>query len=85
MAEAVKLALAPHLGAEAHARVEQACRAAAGQRRHLRAVLAADPQVASLLPPAELERLFDPARYLGASAEFVARALARHAALRRKR
>ncbi len=85
LAEAVKLALVPRLGATAHARVEQACRAALGQRRHLREVLADDPLVMTALPPGALERLFDPARYLGVSAEFVARALESHATRRRTR
>jgi 3-carboxy-cis,cis-muconate cycloisomerase len=78
-AEAVKIALAPHLGApQAHALVEQACRAATAGRRHLRDVLGADAQVRGILPGAALERLFDPARALGAGAELIDAALAAH-------
>jgi 3-carboxy-cis,cis-muconate cycloisomerase len=77
LAEAVKMALVPHLGApQAHALVEQACRSAAEQRRHLREILGADARVTAALPGETLERLFDPAQYLGASAELVAGALA---------
>jgi 3-carboxy-cis,cis-muconate cycloisomerase len=78
-AEAVKIALAPHLGApQAHALVEQACRTATAGRRHLRDVLGADAQVRGILPGAALERLFDPARALGAGAELIDAALAAH-------
>ena len=79
LAEAVKMALAPHLGApQAHTLVEQACRDAVAQRRHLREVLASDTQVSGVLPGDALERLFDPAQYVGASAEMVEAALAAH-------
>jgi 3-carboxy-cis,cis-muconate cycloisomerase len=79
LAEAAKMALAPHLGgAEAATLVEQACTVAAEQRKHLRAVLGTDPRVGAALSPSDLERLFDPARYLGVSDAFVARALAAH-------
>lgn len=79
MAEAVTLALGAKIGRmHAHQLVEQACRAAVAEGRHLREVLAQDPQVGAALPPAELERLFDPAAYLGVAAGLVERVLQTH-------
>ena len=79
MAEAVKMGLAPRLGAtRAHALVERACRDAAETGCHLREVLAADPEVGNILKSEELERLLDPAAYLGAGAELIERVLATH-------
>ncbi len=76
MAEAVTLALGARLGRlQAHHLVEQACRTAVVSGRHLRAVLAEDAQVGAELPAAELERLFDPAAYLGVATGFVERVL----------
>ena len=76
MAEAVMMALGRALGHEpAHALVLAATRRASAERRDLAAVLAEVPEVARQLSPAELERLLDPAAYLGlaaASAEAVA-------------
>ncbi len=83
MAEALSMALAQKLGKEqAHRLVETLSRRAVQDRRHLRAVAAADPAVAAHLKPAELARLFDPARYTGLAADFVDRAI-RRAAIRR--
>jgi 3-carboxy-cis,cis-muconate cycloisomerase len=83
MAEAATLALGPHIGRlPAHKLVEQACEIAVSQRRDLRSVLsdslAADPQLTSLLPTEELDRLFDPANYLGEAGRFVDRVLQTH-------
>lgn len=79
MAEAVKMGLAPHLGGQrAYALVEQASRSAAEQQRPLLEVLAAEPEVQAALAPAALAALFDPAGYLGATADFIDRALAEH-------
>lgn len=76
-AEAVAMALAPHLGrAQAHALVERACRQGLEQGRHLRETLAEDPQVQALLSAAELDRLFDPAQATGPAERLVARVLA---------
>ena len=77
MAEAVGLALARHIGrAAAHEAVESASQRAIEQGSHLREVLAADPQVGRHLSAADLERLFDPAGYLGSSEALVRRVLA---------
>ena len=78
-AEAVQMALAPSIGRDAaHALVASACRRAVAQDAHLRDILAAEPKVTEVLDRAEIERLFDPAGYLGMSGAYVERALARH-------
>src|SRR5487761_2419910 len=80
-AEAVQMALAPTLGRDhAHALVADACRRAAKERAHLREVLRAVPEVASALDATALDRLFDPAGYLGESSRYIERALAAHPA-----
>ena len=60
----------------AHALVEEASRRAVGQQISLRDVLAKDAKVSKLLSPADLDRLLDPANYLGMSEQFVERVLA---------
>jgi len=76
MAEAVTLALGASLGRQqAHARVQQACEQALAEGSHLREVLAADAALAAALPPAQLEKLFQPEAYLGAANDFVERVL----------
>lgn len=83
LAEAVMMALGEHIGRlEAHHLVEAACRRALAERRPLRAVLGAMPAVTGRLAPAELDRLLDPAAYLGATGVFIERVLAAHAVLR---
>jgi 3-carboxy-cis,cis-muconate cycloisomerase len=80
-AEAVQMALAPKLGrAAAHTLTASACRRAAAQGVNLRDILEREPEVARLLDAQALDRLFDPARYLGESDAFIERALAGHAA-----
>jgi 3-carboxy-cis,cis-muconate cycloisomerase len=77
LAEAVSAALAPKLGREAaHELIEAACRRAVEQSKPLRDVLAKDPKVCKLLSVADLDRLFDPTRYLGVAEKFVDRVLA---------
>lgn len=77
MAESVSTALAPELGrAEAHRLVAAACRRAAEGGRPLREVLAEEKTVSRLLPGAALDRLLDPAGYLGVAGELVDRVLA---------
>ncbi len=77
LAEAVTMALGARIGRlPAHRLVEQACRRAVGEGRHLRDVLAEDARVREHLAGAELDRLFDPTAYLGAAEQLVARALA---------
>jgi len=77
MAEAVSGALAPHLGrARANQLIEQACRRATDQGRHLRDVLTDEPTIAGAIDRPTIERLFDPAAYLGSTDQFIDRALA---------
>ena len=69
MAEAAMMALARTLGHEpAHELVLVAARRAAAEQRPLGSVRGEDARVATLLPPAELERLLEPASYLGLAA-----------------
>ena len=76
-AEAVSAALAPKLGREAaHGLIEDACRRAVEQNKPLRDVLAKDAKVGKLLSATDLDRLFDPANYLGVAEQFVERVLA---------
>ncbi|TKD35023.1 3-carboxy-cis,cis-muconate cycloisomerase [Azotobacter chroococcum] len=81
LAEAVSIALAQRLGRErAHHLVEQCCRQAVAEGRHLRAVLGGNAEVSSELSTAELDRLLDPSHYLGLAQRWVARAVAEHRA-----
>jgi 3-carboxy-cis,cis-muconate cycloisomerase len=76
-AEAAETALAARLGrAESRRLVQAACRRVQAQGLHLREALAADPEVARLLPPAELAGLFDASRQLGVADRLIDRALA---------
>lgn len=82
-AEAVQMVLAEKMGrSAAHELLEAACRSAQGQKRHLRDMLGDDPKVKQHLEKKDLERLFDPAGYLGVSGELIDRALQAHFALR---
>ena len=77
LAEAVSAALAPKLGREAaHELIEGACRRAVEQKISLRDVLVKEPKVRKLLSAVELDRLLDPANYLGVAEQFVDRVLA---------
>ncbi|BCG24791.1 3-carboxy-cis,cis-muconate cycloisomerase [Pseudomonas tohonis] len=79
LAEAVSIALAQRIGRDAaHHRVEQCCRQAVKEGAHLRATLGADPEVAAHLSADELDRLLDPAHYLGQARRWVDRAVAEH-------
>jgi 3-carboxy-cis,cis-muconate cycloisomerase len=81
MAEAVQMALATHIGRDkAHKLVAGLCRQAAAEKLALKAVLVRDATVASTFDAAVLDALLDPVNYLGSSAVFVERVLARHAA-----
>lgn len=83
LAEAVSIALAQRIGRDAaHHLIEQCCRRAVGQGAHLRQMLGAEPQVAAQLSAEELDRLLDPAHYLGQSQRWVQRAVAEHHALK---
>ncbi|MBO2925889.1 3-carboxy-cis,cis-muconate cycloisomerase [Metapseudomonas otitidis] len=79
LAEAVSIALAQRIGRDAaHHRVEQCCRQAVKEGAHLRAVLGACAEVTAELSAAELDRLLDPAHYLGQARRWVERALAEY-------
>lgn len=74
VAEAVMMGLAPHLGRnEAHDVVYDACRAVAENGGSLADALGKVPGVAKHLDRAALEKLTDPANYLGAAQEMVDR------------
>jgi 3-carboxy-cis,cis-muconate cycloisomerase len=82
LAEAVSIVLAQRLGREtAHHLLQQCCKRAVAEQRHLRAVLADEPQVTAELSALELDRLLDPAHYLGLAQAWVSRAVAEHFAL----
>jgi 3-carboxy-cis,cis-muconate cycloisomerase len=73
MAERVTFALAPALGkSKAKSFMEAACKRAVAEKRHLREALRDAPEAAGL----DLDALFDPATYLGASDVFIDRILA---------
>jgi 3-carboxy-cis,cis-muconate cycloisomerase len=78
-AEAVAMALSPHLGKRAaHQLLEKASHQAIAEKKHLRDILAADPEINSRLSAPELNQLFDPANYTGMSSQFIDRVLAAH-------
>lgn len=80
VAEAVMMGLAPHIGRqEAHDLVYDACRVVNEKGGRLADVLNAMPGVSSRLDPALVERLTDPANYLGLAPQMVDRVLERSA------
>ena len=77
VAEAVMMGLAPHLGRnEAHDVVYAACRIVNEQGGRLADVLAGMKEVSSRLDRRAIERLTDPANYLGMAPQMVDRVLA---------
>ena len=82
LAEAVSIVLAQRVGRDtAHHLLEQCCKRAVSEQRHLRAVLGDEPQVTAQLSSAELDNLLNPAHYLGQAQVWVERAVAEHNAL----
>ena len=76
VAEAVMMGLAPQLGrAEAHHVVKHACDVVLTENIDLAEALAREPAVASRLNRAQIERLTDPANYLGSADAFIDRVL----------
>src|SRR5919197_2215583 len=76
-ASSVASALAQHLGRSAsHELVADAHRRAVQQGRTLRDVLGQEPAVREALPPAELDRLFEPSEATGVTDALIDRALA---------
>ncbi|MBI6666541.1 3-carboxy-cis,cis-muconate cycloisomerase [Pseudomonas syringae] len=84
LAEAVSIALAQRIGRDAaHHLVEQCCRRAVEQGDHLRQVLGETPQISEQFSSDELDRLLDPAHYLGQARHWVERAVAEHTRISR--
>ena len=82
LAEAVSIVLAQRLGRDtAHHLLEQCCKRAVAEQRHLRAVLADEPLITAELSATDLDRLLDPAHYLGQAKTWVSRAVTEHFAL----
>jgi len=82
LAEAVSIALAQRIGRDAaHHLVEQCCKRAVADGRHLRGVLGETTEVRQQLNDAELDRLLDPSFYLGQARRWVERAVAEHQSL----
>ena len=81
LAEAVSIALAQRIGRDAaHHLIEQCCRRAVEQGKHLREVLGDAPEVTAQLSAQALDNLLNPAQYLGQSKRWVKRAVAEHQA-----
>ena len=81
VAEAVMMGLAPYIGRQdAHDVVYDACRVVNEKGGRLADVLNAMPSVASRLDPQLIERLTDPANYLGSAPQMVDQVLASSAA-----
>ncbi|MCY1334719.1 3-carboxy-cis,cis-muconate cycloisomerase [compost metagenome] len=79
LAEAVSIALARRIGRDAaHHLVEQCCKQAVQEGAHLRTVLGANAGVGAQLSAEDLDRLLDPAHYLGQAQRWVQRAVAEH-------
>ena len=77
VSEAVMMGLGPHLGRQrAHDLVYDICREAAAAGTPLIDLLARNPEISRHLSRVELERMVDPANYLGLAGEMVDRVLA---------
>ncbi len=77
MAEPVMLALGAEIGRqEAHDVVYEAAQAAATGAGRFADLLSADPRVAERLPPNAIDRLLDPAAYVGLAPDLARRAAA---------
>jgi 3-carboxy-cis,cis-muconate cycloisomerase len=78
-AEAVAMALGSKIGRpQAHQMVNAACQRALAERKDLRAILAQDHEIKRHLSSADLDRLFDPRRYLGVADLLIDRVLSSH-------
>jgi 3-carboxy-cis,cis-muconate cycloisomerase len=77
VSEAVMMGLAPMIGrGEAHHVVKHACDAALAEKISLADALARDPVVSSRLDRAAIEKMIDPANYLGSTQGFIDRVIA---------
>jgi 3-carboxy-cis,cis-muconate cycloisomerase len=82
MAESIATALVGKLGrAAAEAAVARACDKSIAEGVPLAAVLRNDPELRPHLTDAEIDRLLNPAQYLGSTGVFIDRVVARVAAL----
>ena len=80
VSEAVMMGLGPHLGRQfAHDLVYDICRQVVATGRPLAELLAENKEIAKHLNRAEIEKLCDPANYLGQAGEMVDRVLAMRA------
>jgi 3-carboxy-cis,cis-muconate cycloisomerase len=78
VSEAVMMGLAPHLGRQrAHDLVYDICRKVAASGEPLVDLLAQNADIARHLTRAQLEKMCDPAAYLGLAGEMVDKVLAR--------
>ena len=76
VSEQVMMGLGPHLGRQrAHDLVYDICRAAATGNVSLVDLLAKDKEISAHVSRAELEKMCDPANYLGLSGEMTDRVL----------
>ena len=81
VSEAVMMGLGPHLGRQrAHDLVYDICRVAATSGAPLVDLLAKDKEISHHVTRSELERMCDPANYLGLAGEMVDRVLAKEKA-----
>lgn len=79
LAEAVSIALAQRIGRDAaHHLLEQCCKQSVREGVHLRQVLGNHAEVSAQLSARDLDRLLDPALYLGQARRWVERAVAEH-------
>jgi 3-carboxy-cis,cis-muconate cycloisomerase len=77
MAEAVTFALAEKIGkSDAHHLIEAASKKAVKDKKHLRDVLTADAGITAQLDAKNIEKLFEPMAYQGASQALIDRLLA---------
>jgi 3-carboxy-cis,cis-muconate cycloisomerase len=75
--EAVSLRLAQTLGrSAAYALTEKLCARAVAHKKHLRDVLLADADAAAIIPPNELQALFDARHAFGSAQPMIDRVLA---------
>jgi 3-carboxy-cis,cis-muconate cycloisomerase len=75
-AEALQMALAGPMGrGSAHDHVRAAGKIAVKENRHLRDVAKSDPEIAKHISAKEIDRLFDPAEYLGVADQLIDRVL----------
>lgn len=84
LAEPVSVELARQLGRhQAHKLLEQCCRQAVREGRHLGEVLRQDRQVTAHLSAADIDRLLNPANYIGQARRWVEQACRAHEQLSR--